>query len=255
MTSIMVTNDDGYDAPGILALAMAMRELGDVQVTAPGINQSASGHKKTLYHDIPYARRHIGSDIPALVVGGSPADCIAVAALGLTAWPPDIVVSGINRGENIGQDLTYSGTVTAAMEATIHGRPAIAISLADMAADSIEDYRVAAQVVTPIVKKALEHGLPPFTMLNVNVPKAARRKDLRGIRLTRQGVRIYHDRLRMVREGVVRIAGEPPTGNTDEIGTDVWAVHRGYVSVTPVHLDMTAHQFMANLGAWDLRLP
>lgn len=250
----MVTNDDGYDAPGILALAMAMTELGEVQVAAPGINQSASGHKKTLYQDIPYARRRIGDGIPALVVSGSPADCIAVAVLGLTDWPPDIVVSGINRGENMGQDLTYSGTVTAALEAAIHGVPAVAVSLSDLEASRVEDYQVAAQAAMPIVKKTLAQGLPPLTMLNVNVPKAARLEDLDGIRLTRQGVRIYRDRLRPVREGVVRIEGEPPTGHTDELGTDVWAVHRGYVSVTPVHLDMTAHQFMANLEAWDLRL-
>ncbi len=255
MTSIMVTNDDGYDAPGILALALAMRELGDVQVAAPGVNQSAGGHKKTLYQDIPYNRMSIGDDIPTLVVYGSPADCIAAAMLGLVARRPDMVVSGINRGENMGQDLTYSGTVTAALEAAIHGLPAIAVSLSHHNANRLEDYRVAAQIAVPIVKQVLRQGLPPFTILNVNVPKAARIEDLRGIRLTRQGVRIYCDSLRSVKAGVVRVEGSPPAGHTDEIGTDVWAVHRDYVSVTPVHLDMTAHQFMANLEAWDLRLP
>ena len=255
MTSIMVTNDDGYDAPGILALALAMSELGDVQAAAPGSNQSASGHKKTLYQDIHYDRMAIGGGIPTLVVSGSPADCIAVAMLGLVEQRPDIVVSGINRGENMGQDLTYSGTVTAALEAAIHGLPAIAVSLADHEADCLEDYRVAARAAALIVKQVLRQGLPPFTILNVNVPKAARMEDLRGIRLTRQGIRIYRDRLRSVGAGTVRVEGESPAGHTDEIGTDVWAVHRQYVSVTPVHLDMTAHQFMANLEAWDLRLP
>ena len=255
VTSIIVTNDDGYDAPGILALAQSMRALGEVQVCAPAANQSASGHKITLFQDISYRRGVIGGDIPTLAVGGSPADCIALALLGLVDERPDIVVSGINRGENMAQDLTYSGTVTAALEAAIHGLPAVAFSLARADADCLDDYAVAARVAIPIVEMALTHGLPPFTILNVNVPPVQRLEDLRGIRLTRQGLRVYRDRLVDVAEGVARVEGEPPTANTDELGTDVWAAHRDYVSVTPVHLDMTAHRFMADLEAWDLRLP
>ena len=255
MTSIIVTNDDGYDAPGILALANAMRGVGSVQVCAPAINQSASGHKITLFQDIAITHATIGGDIPALAVSGSPADCIALSLLGLVDERADIVVSGINRGENMGQDLTYSGTVSAALEAAIHGIPAVAFSLARANANCADDYQVAAEVAPIIVKMVLEQGLPPYTILNVNVPPVARRADLRGIRLTRQGIRVYRDKLVTVSGGVVRVEGEPPTANTDEIGTDVWAVHRDFVSITPVHLDMTAHRFMANLEAWDLRLP
>ena len=255
MTSIIVTNDDGYDAPGILALAQAMRALGDAQVCAPAVNQSASGHKITLFQNIKVSTATVGDGIPALAVGGSPADCIALSLLGLVDASPDIVVSGINRGENMSQDLTYSGTVAAALEAAIHGIPAVAFSLARADADCLDHYAVAAQITIPIVTMVLERGLPPFTILNVNVPPVAQVADLRGIRLTRQGVRIYRDCLVEVEEGVLRVEGEPPTANTDELGTDVWAVHRDYVSVTPVHLDMTAHQFMANLEAWDLQLP
>ena len=254
MTSILVTNDDGYDAPGIVALAEAMRALGDVRVSAPATNQSGSGHAITLFKDIPYRRCELGSGIPALAVSGSPADCIAVSMLGLLDHKPDIVVSGINRGANMGQDLTYSGTVTAALEAAIHGVPALAMSLAAPRADRVEDYQVAAEIATRIASKVLKEGLPPMTILSVNVPGAARSEDLRGIRLTRQGVRIYRDRLNHIDGGVVRVEGQPPVGNFDEIGTDIWAVHRDFVSVTPVHLDMTAHQFMATLEAWDLRL-
>ena len=255
MTSILVTNDDGYDAPGILALAQAMRALGDVRVCAPASNQSASGHKITLFQDIRYERRVIGGDIATLSVGGSPADCIALALLGLVDDKPDLVVSGINRGENMAQDLTYSGTVTAALEAAIHGVPAVAFSLGRADANCLADYAVAARVALPIVEMALANGLPPFTILNVNVPPVGRMADLRGIRLTRQGLRIYRDRLVDAAPGVVRVEGEPPTANTDELGSDVWAAHRDYVSVTPVHLDMTAHRFLAELEAWDLRLP
>jgi len=255
VASIIVTNDDGVDAPGLLALAEAMRALGDVRVCAPAVNQSASGHKITLFQDIAYSRRTLGDAIPALAVGGSPADCIALSLLGLVDAKPDIVVSGINRGENMGQDLTYSGTVTAALEAAIHGLPAVAFSLARADADCLSDYAVAAAIAPAIVEQVLDKGLPPFTILNVNVPPVKRVEDLRGIRLTRQGIRIYRDCLVEVEPGVVRVEGEPPTANTDELGTDVWAAHRDFVSVTPVHLDMTAHQFMANLAAWDLRLP
>lgn len=254
MTSILVTNDDGFDAPGILALATAMQTLGEVQVSAPATNQSASGHAISLFKDIPYSRCVIGDGIPALAVGGSPADCIAVAMLGLAQRKPDIVVSGINRGENMAQDLTYSGTVTAALEAAIHGLPAIAFSLSSSDADQIEAYSVAAQVAQAVAPHVLRHGLPAYTVLNVNVPGVKRMDELRGMRLTRQGARIYRDQLRHRGEGVVRVEGQPPVGYTDEIGTDLWAVHRDFVSVTPVHLDMTAHQFMADLEAWDMRL-
>ncbi len=255
MTSIIVTNDDGYDAPGILALAEAMGELGEAQVCAPASNQSASGHKITLFQNIAVASKTIGAGIPALAVGGSPADCIALSLLGMVDARPDIVVSGINRGENMGQDLTYSGTVTAALEAAIHGIPAVAISLARADADCREDYAVAARIAVSIVGLVLARGLPPLTILNVNVPPVTQVADLRGIRLTRQGIRIYRDRLVQVEAGLVRVEGEPPTAHTDELGTDVWAVHRDYVSVTPVHLDMTAHRFLADLAAWDMRLP
>lgn len=255
LTSIIVTNDDGYDAPGILALAESMRELGSVQVCAPATNQSASGHKITLGQDIAYSRCEIGGDIPTLAVGGSPADCIALALLGLVEGKPDIIVSGINRGENMAQDLTYSGTVAAALEAAISGIPAVAISLASHDASHRDEFRVAAQIAVPIARMVLEYGLPPQAILNVNVPPVRSREDLRGIRLTRQGLRSYRDYLVEVAAGIVRVEGDPPTANTDEIGTDVWAVHRDFVSVTPVHLDMTAHHFMANLEAWDLRLP
>lgn len=254
MTYILVTNDDGVHAPGILALAQAMRELAEVEVAAPATNQSASGHKKTLFQSIPVHETNLADGTPALAVGGSPADCIALSALGVSVrWPPRLVVSGINRGANMGQDITYSGTVTAALEATIHGIPAVAISLENRVADHVEDYAHAARVAVAVVKKALERPLPPFTILNVNVPKG----EVKGIRLARQGVRIYHDELEMISEEAsksYRIVGPEPTGLIDSPGTDLWALHQGYASLTPIHLDMTAHRFMAELATWDIGL-
>lgn len=248
MTYILVTNDDGYDAPGILALVDAMREFGDVGVVAPSVNQSASGHKKTLFTDIPYDNRQLRDGTPVLAVGGSPADCIALAALGAYRWPPDLVVSGINRGANMGQDITYSGTVTAALEASIHGVPAVAFSLDRRDADDLADYKTAACVAAAVVRKTLERTLPPLTILNVNIPAAP---EVNGIRLTRQGVRVYLDELEKT-NSVYRIVGDPPGGRLDEPGTDLWAVDKGFASLTPIHLDMTAHHFMADLAAWDL---
>jgi 5'-nucleotidase len=199
VNKIIVTNDDGVQAPGILALATALRRLGDVQVIGPALSQSASGHKKTLFQDIPVSEVALADGTRAMSVGGSPADCIALAALGMVDWPPSLVVSGINRGPNMGQDITYSGTVTAALEAAIQGFLAT----------------------------------------------------VKGIRLTRQGVRIYQDELE-VNNNVYRIVGPPPGGQFEEEGTDIWAVHNGYASLTPIHLDLTAHRFLADLAAWDI---
>ncbi len=251
MTAILVTNDDGVHAPGIFALANAMRQIGDIEVVAPATNQSASGHKKTLKQDIPVQRTTLQDGTPALAVTGSPADCIALTALGMTThWPPSIVVSGINRGANMGQDITYSGTVTAALEGTIHGVPAVAVSLNNQSANSVEDYENAAQVAVTVVKKVLEKGLPPLTILNLNIPANG---PTTAIRLTRQGIRIYRDVLDINGE-IYRIVGPEPTGVTDEEGTDLWAVHNGYASLTPIHLDLTAHRFLADLAAWDITL-
>ena len=250
MTYILATNDDGYAAPGIMALVRAMRALGEVKVVAPARNQSASGHKKTLFQDIPVSEVTMPDGGPAMAVGGSPADCIALAALGAAQWPPNVVVSGINRGENMGQDLTYSGTVTAALEATIHGVPGVAISLADHDARDEADYARAAQIAVAVVRQVLQRGLPPFTILSLNVPPG---DTIKGLRLTRQGIRIYLDALEK-NGNVMRIVGDRPSGVTNEEGTDLWALHNGYASLTPVHLDMTAHRFLADLAAWNIQI-
>lgn len=246
---ILVTNDDGVFAAGLQALAQAMQVFGVVDIAAPATNQSASGHKKTLFHEIPVQEVLLANGMPALSVGGSPADCIAVSAMGLRPFPPRLIVSGINRGENMAQDLTYSGTVTAALEGAIHAIPAIAFSLAKRDAGSVEDYAIACDVAQVVVRHVLKYSLPPLTILNVNIPDCTPK----GIRITRQGVRIFLDEL--VREGdVVRIVGEPPTGILDEVGTDLWAIENGYVSVTPVHLDMTAHRLIPDVTGWDMTL-
>ncbi|MBZ0303671.1 MAG: 5'/3'-nucleotidase SurE [Anaerolineae bacterium] len=250
MTYILVTNDDGVHAPGILALVSALRQLGEIEVVAPAINQSASGHKKTLRQDIAVEKTTLEDGTCALAVSGSPADCIALAALGMIRWPPSIVVSGINRGANMGQDITYSGTVTAALEGAIHGVPALAVSLNNQQAMQPSDYENAARIAVKVVRKVLEKGLPPLTILNLNIPANG---PTPAIRLTRQGVRIYRDELSAAGD-IYQIVGPEPTGLTDEEGTDLWAVHNGYASLSPIHLDLTAHRFLADLAAWDITL-
>jgi 5'-nucleotidase len=250
MTLILVTNDDGYNAPGILALSQVMRTLGEVRVIAPATNQSASGHKRTFFQDLPTRAETLADGYPAIAVQGSPADCVALGMLGLAGAPVDLVVSGVNRGSNMGQDVTTSGTVTAAIEATIHNCPAIAISLDDHSADRPEDYEEAARLAAIVTRTILEKGLPTHTLLNLNVPAGG---TVKGLRLTRQGIRVYQDELEQ-REQIYQVVGPPPGGMTDEEGTDLWAVHRGYASLTPLHLDLTAHRYLADLAAWDIRV-
>jgi 5'-nucleotidase len=239
---ILVTNDDGVTAPGLLALAQEMRQLGRVTILAPDHNWSASGHVKTLHRPLRVKPVELGDGTPALSSDGAPSDCVALALLGLIPEPVDLVVSGINPNANIGHDVTYSGTVTAAMEAVICGVPGVAVSL-----DSPEgftgrlDYTPAARVAGQIVHHLLERGLSPSTLLNVNVPYLPT-EALKGIWLTRQGLRVYRDQLveRQDPRGhpYYWIGGEAPTGLLEE-GTDFWALSLGAVSVTPLHLDLT----------------
>lgn len=248
---ILVSNDDGIFAPGLLALATIMREFGQVTVIGPEENQSANGHRKTLTKPLRLTSVKLGDGIDAYSADGAPADCVAVALLGFIKTPVDLVVSGINRGANLGQDLTYSGTVAAAFEGTIHRKPSIAFSFADRSLEA--NYSTPAQVARCVAKQVMEHGLPPMTLLNVNVPNLSF-NEIKGFCITRQGTRIYHDKLdaRLDPEGrpYYWIGGEAPTGDLTEEATDIWAVHHGYVSITPVHLDLTAHAMIEPLKQW-----
>lgn len=251
---ILVTNDDGITAPGLLALAQALRPLGDVSVLAPDHNWSASGHVKTLHRPLRVKETRLADGTHAWTSDGAPSDCVALVLLGLLQQPVDLVVSGINPGVNISHDLTYSGTVTAAMEGAIGGIPSISVSL-DYPENHIGelDFSTAARVAMRVAKMTIEKGLPPNTLLNVNVPYCVW-EDLKGFAITRQGLRIYRDAL--VRREDPRgkpyywIGGDVPTG-VAEAGTDFGALSEGYVSITPVDLDMTAHGMIASLQSWN----
>ncbi len=248
--NILITNDDGVVAPGLLALIQALRSLGKVSVLAPDRNWSASGHVKTLHRPLRVRETHLADGSAALSCDGAPSDCVALALLGLFDFSFDLVVSGINPNANLGHDVTYSGTVTAAMEAVIAGVPGVAVSL-DTPDDLVGavDYSGAAIVAQKICHQVAQHQLPPGVLLNVNVPYGALNQ-FAGVQVTRQGMRIYRDKL-IRREDPRKkpyywIGGDAPTGVPDD-GTDIGALARGFVSITPLKLDLTAHECINDL--------
>jgi 5'-nucleotidase len=250
---ILVTNDDGIRAPGLLALKDACAEIGDVTVLAPDHNWSASGHVKTMHKPLRVSELTLADGTPALSTTGAPSDAVALAFLGVVEDPIALVMSGVNRGPNLGHDVTYSGTVTAAMEATISGVPAIAISLSSREHD---DYGIAARFAASLAQEVLDRGLPGGVMLNVNVPPLPG-DEMAGVAVTRMGLRIYREELirRLDPRGrpYYWIGGPAPTG-VEEEGTDIWAVANRYISVTPIQLDLTARDLLKALQGWGLKL-
>jgi len=241
MPVVVLTNDDGIHAPGLAALEKALAELGDVYVVAPEREQSACGHALTLHRPL----RALKMGERRFAVNGTPSDCANMAVLGFLPETPVLIVSGINHGANLGDDVTYSGTVSAAMEGTILGVPSIAVSLVDGG-----DFEVAGRVARLIAMRVLVGGLPGNTLLNVNVPS----QPPRGIRMTRLGHRVYKEKIVEQADPRGRShywigGGEARWDDLD--GTDMGAVHDGYVSLTPLHLDLTNHRALVQLGDWQ----
>jgi 5'-nucleotidase len=254
--NILVTNDDGVLAPGLLALAQEMQKLGKVTILAPDRNWSGGGHVKTLDRALRVREFHLEDGAQAFGSDGAPSDCVALSALGFFKEKFDLVVSGINVGANLGHDVTYSGTVTAAMEAVIMGLPGVAVSL-EVPEGYIGqvDFGPSAFAARIAVRNVLWNGLPADTLLNVNVP-FLKQADIQGFRITRQGLRVYHSRLdeRVDPRGrpYYWIGGEAPTG-VPESGTDVGALSDGFISVTPLQLDLTAYRAVSDINTWDWR--
>lgn len=253
---ILVTNDDGVLAPGLLALAQEMRKLGKVSILAPDRNWSGGGHVKTLDRALRVKEYRLADGSTAFASDGAPSDCVSLGILGYFKEKIDLVVSGINVGANLGHDVTYSGTVTAAMEAVIMGVPGVAVSLEVFENQVGElDYQGAARAAHMVVQRVMEAGIAPETLLNVNVPYLPADK-IKGFLMTRQGLRVYHNRLDEVKDPRGRfyywIGGDAPTG-VPERGTDVGALAEGYVSVTPLQLDLTAYRTLSDLSNWNLQ--
>lgn len=245
---IMVTNDDGIHAPGIRALATALAELGTVTVVAPDRERSATGHSLTLHSPLRVFELREGW----YAVDGTPTDCVNMGIHNLLTTPPDLVVSGINHGPNLGDDVTYSGTVAAAMEANLMGIPAIAVSLATF--DASDYFTDAARSALRIARQLVHRGLPTDTFLNVNIPNCTE-QEIAGVSITRQGKRSFIGKIVDKTDPRGRkyywIGSEIPDFQ-DEEGTDFHAINRRRISVTPLHLDLTNYDAMKKLAQWEL---
>ena len=246
---ILISNDDGVHARGIKALRKALEEVADVTVVAPDRERSGASHSLTM--DVPLRTHRIKENI--IGVDGTPTDCVLLALKLLLPEPPDLVVSGINRGANMGDDVTYSGTIAAAMEATLMGIPAIAVSLCRCESGAY-DYEASAEIAREVALMVLERGLPEGTLLNVNVPNIPR-EEITGVEIARLGKQVYEEAV---------VEKQDPRGRTyywiggqltswePEPDTDYAAVSQRLVSITPIHLDLTDYRAMDVLRSWPL---
>lgn len=249
---ILLTNDDGINAPGIQALWTELSSIAEVEVVAPDSERSAASQAITVHHPIRVDRHCLKQpNICAWRVGGTPTDCVKLAIETLLTKRPDYVVSGINQGANLGTDVLYSGTVSAAIEAAMHGIPAIAVSL-----DSWElfDFGPAARFTKKLIQSMKNRTLPRNTLLNVNVP-AISEDNYKGVAVTKLGVRKYDNtfvkRLDPRGRDYYWMGGSIVDSDNDD-DSDIVAVSQGKISVTPVHFDLTNYTIMDLLKEWDL---
>jgi 5'-nucleotidase len=245
----LLTNDDGFRAEGIRALKESVSHIGKVIVVAPERQQSAAGHALTLTS--PLRMNWISED--TISVDGTPTDCVLLAMRGLLDEKPDILMAGINHGPNLGDDVTYSGTVAAAFEGTLLGLPSIAMSVCSWQDCCFDAARVFASRIAMAV---LERGLPSGTLLNVNVPSSSH-DQIKGVKVTKMGKRIYQDAV--IKKTDPRgkdyywIGGNPPIWYPGE-ETDFDAVEAGMISVTPLQLDLTDYKSLDLVRSWNLSL-
>jgi 5'-nucleotidase len=240
MPLILVTNDDGVHSPGIIALYRAMKNLGEAFIVAPDRERSAAGHSLTLHRPLKVTevRERVYS------INGTPTDCVTLGVNKVLPERPSLIVSGINRGANLGDDITYSGTVSAAVEGTIFGIPSVAFSLP---AGKHYHFETAAQVASNIATHVMQYSLPYDTLLNVNIPNVESAV-IKGMRFTRQGKRIYDGAIQETfdpwGEKHYWIGGGMPYWERGE-DTDIEAVEANYISVTPIHLDLTNYDALS----------
>ena len=248
--TILLTNDDGVNSPGLEALSREMGSLGDVFVVAPEREKSASSHSLTL-NSLLKVRR---IDDRTLSVDGTPTDCVLLAVHAVLGRRPDLLISGINRGPNLGDDVTYSGTVGAALEGALLSIPSVAMSLAG---ESNCHLATAASFCRLLVSHLSETGLPPGVLLNVNVPDLPR-EETRGVEITRLGRRTYADVVCEESDAEGKscflIRKSPPRWEDREPGSDFRAVEAGRISITPLQIDMTLHASISGLKKWGRNL-
>jgi len=245
---ILLSNDDGYLAEGLAALALELKDLGELTVIAPDRNQSGSSHALTL--DMPLRVSQVSNS--TYFVNGTPTDCVHLAVTGLLEDEPDMVVSGINHGSNLGDDVLYSGTVAAAVEGRFFGFPSIAVSLVS---DRPKYFDTAAKVTKDLILQLLKKPLPGDTVLNVNVPDVPY-NELAGFESTRLGSRHRSEPVFPMRDPKGRpVYWVGPAGVSKNAGpgTDFYAVEHNRVSITPLQIDLTRHDYVDELGAWLLK--
>lgn len=255
---ILLTNDDGISAPGLQAARRALRELDDVvvDVIAPDSNRSATARSITTRSPLSVEEVEFGDGDIGFATDGTPVDCVRFAELGLVGGRPDLIVSGINHGANLGDDITYSGTVAAALEGIVLGIPAIAVSQQSAGGgmgyvSGRFDFTVAAAFTAQLVSRLLTERMPEATLINVNCPAG----EPTGIEVTRLGKRIYNDELKPLEEEAqggrrrYEIYGWKP-GYEEIDGTDLYAVAQGRIAVTPIHFDLTDHGGLERLRGW-----
>lgn len=276
---VLLCNDDGVDAPGLWALYKAISQIAETLVVAPSTERSAVGHGISVYNDVTL-RRHIREEEAwGYGLDGTPADCVKMALSTIMKdSPPDLVISGINRGQNTGTSILYSGTVAAALEATMAGLPAIAISQAlwvaspdpenpnrpaathtsDMVkamARNHADYTAAANFAARLAQQVSRNGLPTGTLLNVNVPMLPE-EEIRGVAISKMGRSIFVDQFNVVSEcdgaTCYRNVGDRLIQSPDGDEWDDLVLHQGKISITPLHYDMTHHDFLQQLRQWAL---
>lgn len=245
---VLLTNDDGIQAPGLDALRKALGEIAEIVVVAPDRERSATGHGITVYYPIRVDEFcFVDGCGQGWVVDGTPADSVKLAICALLDRPPDLVVSGINRGPNLGTDVLYSGTVSAALEGAVLGIPSLAVSLDTY--DSQADYSYAATFTRDLCQHLLEGGLSPDILLNINIP-ALPSQEIAGVKFTKLGIRRYDDVFTARKDPRGKtyfwLAGEVIDEEQDE-DTDVMAVKNNYISITPLHFDLTNYQLLQRL--------
>jgi 5'-nucleotidase len=242
---ILISNDDGVHAPGLSFLANSLSKIADITVVAPDRNRSGVSNSLTLEHPL----RVVTAANGFFSVNGTPTDCVHLAVTGLLKETPDMVVSGINEGSNLSDDVLYSGTVAAATEGRFLGLPSVAISLSG---PRCEHYDTAAQIAKLLVERLRKTPLTFDTILNVNVPDLPF-SELRGIQVTRLGTRhIAEPTIKGTdpRGRKIYWVGQPGPEQDAGPGTDFYAVNSGYVSITPLHLDLTHHKMLEELSGW-----
>lgn len=250
---ILVTNDDAIFSKGIRALVDAVRPFGDVVVLAPDSPQSGMGHAITVNDLLRMQKSILFEDLEAYTCSGTPVDCVKLAIYELLKRKPDLLVSGINHGENTSTNVLYSGTMSAAVEGAMEGIPSIGFSLADFNADA--DFTLAQEVVRQVVKQALENRIPDGICLNVNIPKITLNQ-FKGIKICRAARAYWEDRFdkRMDQFGnpYYWLTGEF-TNHDDGTDTDLWALKEGFASIVPIQFDMTAYHAISSLNEWGFK--